>query len=457
MLGSLRAGPRALGLLDSVVEAHIEPRRAVFAIDLPANPPLRARLGRVLRAVVSSTRVIEELRDQEREIARGYEALVRSQRDFRHVLDSLPDGVVIHRRGAIVYANPTLLRTLGQSPTVELRGRTIEALLDPLEGGADALVGAEGEQAAPRDIACRRRDGTSVVLRLSPPRAVRFQDEPAELVVVRDVTEEQRLKEQLAAADRMASLGTLAAGIAHEINNPLAYVQLNLDLLRRDLASHDHPALGGAHLASMHEALEAAADGTGRVRAITRDLKEFSRPEPARARGPVDVHRTIESAIAMIDERLAARARLVRDYGEPPPAQASDARLTQVFLNVLVNAFEAFDETDERRNEVRVRTRGEAGRVIVEVVDNAAGMPPEVLGRVFEPFFTTKHAAKGTGLGLALSHRIVEQLGGRLDVESVPGEGTCFRLELPRGPVRIAGAAPMEPRHGSTPRGRRRS
>jgi signal transduction histidine kinase len=245
-------------------------------------------------------------------------------------------------------------------------------------------------------------------------------------------SEHRDLQSRLAQTDRLTSLGTLAAGVAHEINNPLAYVLLNLGYVLEELPK----LLVGVSAERGRElrvALEHARGGAERIRDIVRSLKTFSRPENETV-GPLDVAQVIEAALAMIANEIRHRASLVRDFAPVPEVVANEARLGQVFLNLLVNAVQALPEERAHANEIRVVVRAAgamAERVIVEVRDNGVGIAPQVRGRIFEPFFTTKPVGIGTGLGLAICHGIVTSLGGSLSVESEVGKGSTFRVELP--------------------------
>jgi signal transduction histidine kinase len=265
--------------------------------------------------------------------------------------------------------------------------------------------------------------------------------------VATDITERKeaaaalsRSEAQLIEADRLAALGTLAAGVAHEINNPLSYVLLNLDLLIRDLDTR-RPAELSARLAE-------ARSGVERVRLIVQDLKSFSRADTER-KVPVDVRRVLDSTLEIAGNEIRHRARLVRAFGEIPAVYADPSRLGQVFLNLLVNAAQAMVEGEVSRNEIRVSTGTDAsGRVIVEIRDTGAGIAREHLGRIFEPFFTTKPPGVGTGLGLSICRNIITALGGEIAVESEVGRGTTFRVALPaaipeaRSPAESAPLAP---------------
>jgi len=236
----------------------------------------------------------------------------------------------------------------------------------------------------------------------------------------------------LIVADRLASVGRLAAGVAHEINNPLAYVVMNtsaaLEDLQRALPKADPLLRPGLEEAAA--ALREARAGSERVRLIVRDLKLFSRAD-VDARDPVDLVKVIESSIGIAWNEIRHRARLVKDLSPLPEVVGSESRLGQVFLNLLVNAAQAIEPGAPDQNEIRVVTRREGDRAVAEVRDTGSGIPQELRKRIFEPFFTTKPIGVGTGLGLAICHTIVSELRGELTVESTPGKGTAFRVSLP--------------------------
>jgi len=255
--------------------------------------------------------------------------------------------------------------------------------------------------------------------------------------------EQKKLQDQLVISDRMASVGTLAAGVAHEINNPLACVMGNLDLAARDLAKRTGDMGLTVEFSDVREELHDARAAVERIRDIVRDLKIFSRSSEDKL-GPVDVPRVLESTLRMAWNEIRHRARLVRNYDQAPPVQASESRLGQVFLNLIVNAAQAIEEGRAEDNEIRISlSTATAGRVVVEIADTGPGMPPEVLERLFTPFFTTKPAGVGTGLGLSICHRIVTGFGGTIDVESAPGRGTTFRVSLPRATSELSEEVPQ--------------
>ncbi len=252
--------------------------------------------------------------------------------------------------------------------------------------------------------------------------------------VALDITERKTMEAKLIQAERLASMGTLAAGVAHEINNPLTYVMANIGYVSERLHKllPDYPSTTlSAQLEELATALAEAQEGAIRVRQIVRDLKTLARGDDERY-GPIDVRRVIESSINMISSEIRSKAELVLDLGPVPMVDASESRLGQVILNLLVNAAQAIGTGDVATNKVRIATSTDAtGRAVVTVADTGAGIPPDVVGRIFDPFFTTKPVGVGTGLGLFICHGIVKVLGGDITVDSAPGRGTTFRVVLP--------------------------
>jgi C4-dicarboxylate-specific signal transduction histidine kinase len=240
----------------------------------------------------------------------------------------------------------------------------------------------------------------------------------------------QATQHQLLFADRLATVGRLAAGVGHEINNPLAYMLGNLRFIQDELSRME-----GAPTAEDRQELLAAVqetrDGAERVRLIVQDLKVLSRPDDV-ATAAVELSQVVRSAGKMAAHEVLPRARFVEDCEAAPPVRGNEARLGQVLLNLLINAAHAIEPGQVERNEIRVTARErEPGRVTLEVSDTGCGIPPENLSRIFEPFFTTKEVGVGTGLGLWVCHGIVTSLGGELTVESTVGRGTTFRITLP--------------------------
>ena len=253
-----------------------------------------------------------------------------------------------------------------------------------------------------------------------------------------DDEERARRHAQLLYSERMASMGALSGGLAHEINNPLASVLANLALLQQEL-----PKLlpDSEHTRDLLEAVAEAYRGADRVAQIVRGLKVFSRGLDER-RQPLDVARVAEQVLHLFASELRQRARVVRDFRPAPLVEASEPHLGQVLVNLILNAAQSIPEGDVDGNEVRVSVgTGANGEMVLSVRDTGVGMPPEVLARIFDPFFTTRPVGSGSGLGLSICHGIVSSLGGRIEAESAPERGSTFRVTLP--PCEGAASGPL--------------
>jgi PAS domain S-box-containing protein len=390
------------------------------------------------------------------------EDLRRSEESFRSLIELAPDGVLIRRGGVIVYVNHALVRCLGHDSAEGLLGRPVQDIVYPEDRAAFAArdeAGALRRGGSPAEVRLVRRDGATVLVEGAEVPIV-FDGRPSIASLIRDITERRKMEARFQQNERLASLGVLAAGVAHEINNPLMYVLGNLDLVRKGLLDMaDQPATKAEpgreeEVRDLAEMVDKARDGSERVRRIVADLKGFSRSGGDDERTRVDVRRVVSTSINIARNEIRHRARLTVDEGDVPKVMASDSRLGQVFLNLLLNAAQAIPEGQAARNEITVKTRTDAaGRAVVEVIDTGAGIPKEILGKLFDPFFTTKPQGVGTGLGLAICHNIVSEHGGEITVESEVGKGSCFRVTLPPAPpspeetevVRPSPSRPGEP------------
>jgi signal transduction histidine kinase len=275
-------------------------------------------------------------------------------------------------------------------------------------------------------------------------------------IVALDVTGHHAAHALTVREDRMAALGTLAAGVANEINNPLTYVLINIEHVMRSLrrlsALDEHEVPRGAErtsaLAGLVEALGKASEGANRMREVTRDILVFSQGNGT-PHALIDVRAVLESSLQVAWHELRHRARVVRHLAEVPMLEANPTQLAHLFLQLLMNAARAIPEGNAENEEVRVTTRcDETGDVVVEILDTGIGIAPEDLPRVFDPFFTRREPGEGVGLGLSICHGIVKYLGGRISAESGAGRGSVFRIVLPAGrhPANGSSRPPDTPR-----------
>lgn len=351
------------------------------------------------------------------------------------------------------------------------RQMQIEALLDTtpdaiLVSNRDGVVRYVNEAAL--GLFCRRRedligeplgfsvhDGESTEIRVDTAggtkscelRVVAFQwqGETAFVAVIRDVTQRKYLEAQLLMNDRLVSMGTLAAGVAHEINNPLAAVVANVTVAIEELS---HLMLRRDVIDGVMDALRDTRDAAEQIRQIVRDLKVYSRAEPDETSSTAfEVHHMLDAVARLAWHEVRQRARLVKDYGGKLVVVGNESRMSQVFLNLVINAAQAIPAGAPEFHEIRIRTAREGdGRVVVEVRDTGAGIPLEVRPRLFTPFVTTKPIGSGTGLGLAICQRIVTAAGGRIDYTSQLGVGTSFFVRLQAVDDAAARAADVEGR-----------
>jgi len=363
---------------------------------------------------------------------------------FRELIESAPEPIGIIRGGHFVYVNPAYLTVLGYPDAATLYAVPLSSLLDREQ----ALVREQREASVIEHRAplgaqmyrVRRFDGATVLLEIS---SVYFEHEgkPSVLGMARDVTARKQLEQQLVQSDRLAALGTMAAGVAHEVNNPLAYLMLNLEWIARKLPSvgQDPSSLQG--LTAM---LDEARHGAQRVSTIVRELRSFSRAD-GETRTRVDLAEVVRSGIRIAGHEIRHKARIVTSFEPARAVWANEARLEQVVINLLLNAAQAMPESRAEHNEIRlsVRPDGEE-RTVLEVFDNGEGIALDVLPRIFDPFFTTKPVGVGTGLGLSICHGIVTSLGGHIGAYSEPGEGTTFRVVLPTTDTMVGEGQPME-------------
>jgi PAS domain S-box-containing protein len=368
-------------------------------------------------------------------------ALHSSEEQFRRLLETTPDAVLIWTREGIVYANPALTELLGCDQSEFVTRRPGVEVVHPHDR---ALVTerfrtllSDGAPTAATEFRLRGRDGTWVQLEVIAMVA-EWNGARALMAVGRELSARRQQQVELVKEDQLTSVSKLAAGVAHEINNPLAYLLLNLQYLMRELPRFD----GDAHtfqklMSRVHEARQ----GAERVSGIVRELCDLSRRQED-ACVPVDVRRVVAAALRLARPQIDLHADVVEQYGEVPTVLGDANRLEQVILSLLVNAAQALPQAEGARGQIGVRVYADdPGRVTVEVSDTGPGIHPSLLDRVFDPFYTTRSRGAGVGLSLPTCHRTVASLGGDIKVESQLGRGTSFRVSLPT----VARAAVLDP------------
>jgi PAS domain S-box-containing protein len=413
-----------------------------FVIELPDGARREIEVG-VARITTSGAEIaVCYFRDttHEREVVG---ALRRSEARFRSLVELAPDGVVILQQGRIVLANPVAVRMFGAPDFESVRGRTLADFL-PAEDLARAMERIAQVQAGIDQGASDYR--VLATDRVVEVRSVPYEydDKPAILAFVRDATERRRMQDRLLRSDRLAALGTMAATVAHEINNPLTYLQLNLQQLEIATAAEADPA----RAAMLRDLIANALHGVERITRIVRDLRTHSRDHVDEVEQPVDVVGVVERALKMVDHDLRHRAQLIRRFPDGPAiVDAIESRLEQVIVNLLVNAVQSLDGSDPTTDQVTVEI-DVTDHVTLAITDTGRGIAePE---RIFEPYFTTKAVDEGTGLGLSVCKQIVERMNGQIAVASTVGKGTKVTIVLPTGKAVIAPPAAQPEPTGQT-------
>ena len=386
----------------------------------------------VVRGVVK--RAVERVR-VERDVVRLEGDLARARDSFQSIVERNREAIfVVGMDGIVLYANPAA-HEISKPSDGSLVGHELDF---------PVIVGETREITVDRGE--RRRDLEISVV------PTEWMNEPAHLVSLKDVSERKRLLAKMAEMDRFVAMGTLAAGVGHEINNPLSYVVGNivfaqegvarLKALRARRAAETFGLVGGEQdeitaavqkvLSDLDDVLGDASEGAARVRDIIRDLRRLS-GGMEEDREDVDLVAVVDSAVNAARAEIRRRATLVWEREALPPVRGSHSKLGQVFLNLLLNAAQAVDRGTPQKNEIKICTSLSGSRAVVEISDTGRGIAQDVMPSIFDPFFTTKPVGEGTGLGLSICRRLLESVGGEIEVSSEVGRGSTFRVLLPLG------------------------
>lgn len=390
-------------------------------------------------------------------LTRTFERLAESEARYRTLMERASCGVLtVTGPGTAITSNNRAAAQLFAGAQVDLSGRTLSDFIvaDDRQRLAESL--RLGRWETWLELGITRADKSLGVIELSMSR-VQAGTEEIILVIVNDVTERRQQREKAALTERLTTIGTLAAGVAHEINNPATYVLANLDSLNRhfESAQKSHRQIRAAMLEPdlviraklLDEALREPSllellsggqtlvsetlHGAERIRAIAKGMKDLAGHSEL-SFTPVDLNALIGSTLNLVTHQVKTHATLVTDLAVGlPTIVASPSRLSQVFINLVVNAAQAIGEGKASDNTIRISTRIDGDRVRVDVTDTGPGIPAHAMPRLFDPFFTTKPAGVGTGLGLAISQEIVHAHGGELRVENLPDRGARFSVLIP--------------------------
>lgn len=396
-------------------------------------------------------------------LATAFERLAISEKRSRTLMENASCGIFIHDQAGIIFeANKQSERIFGY-PKSELIGKDFIDFIIPGEREYAAVQLKKlliEKRIGPNEGHIQQPDGRTCNVEFSSV-CVEVGDEMLMLSILNDVTERNQLRTQALLNDRLATVGTLAAGVAHEINNPIAWILANLNFLKRhvktfqecvntlrelaqDPASHQKfPQLEALIndqkqqklLLEFDEIVNESVQGAERIRDIVRNLKGFARVDD-RDVTPVDIHEILNVAANMAYPEFKYRAKLETNFDTNlPKIPVNSGKLHQVFLNLIVNAAQAIPENNLQNNKIRIATHLEKDRICIDISDTGIGIPRETLSQIFEPFFTTKPVGTGTGLGLSICYEIIHKLGGEIRVQSVPKQGTIFSVHIPLQPA----------------------
>ena len=410
-----------------------------------------------LRDVLHELRVHQiELEMQNEELRRAQLDLDASRARYFELYDLAPVGyLTLQDPGTILQANLRASILFGV-PRGQLVGQSLGQLIAAESQDDYHRLRRRLQDGKPQTCELRlRRDDQTIWVRLDARQrsdvglaGVGRGDEGGWWATLSDSSERRTLEASLAASDRLATMGLLAAGVTHEINNPLTYVLFAVEQIVRRTAALPRNVEGIDELTTF---AQEALDGLQRIKTITAGLGAVARVE-GNETSVADLRLAAQQALGMAVHELRPRAQVIEELGDVAPMRGAQGKLVQVLLNLLLNAAQAMGRGSSGQNSVTLRTFNAGNEVCGEVIDTGTGIPPEDLERIFEPFFTTKGPERGTGLGLAVCRRLVKELGGQMHVESQVGVGSRFQLRFPAAPGASASVpAPVFPTRVAKP------
>lgn len=404
--------------------AALRPDGSEVMVEMTVSP-VREGSGRI-RGCVAIKRDLTEVRALMSE-------QLRHSRELAAILDHVPVGVVVHGDGVLRYVNQRVADMFG-APAGELLGQSMFSRIHPEDRAGvrerTRRTERDGTIPGPNEIRVLRADGSPLAVRVHPAGTLAFHGEKCLCACLEDLGPERSRRESSILEDRMQTIGQIAAGVAHEINNPLTWM---IDALEEAERSPGASAR-----------LREARDGAERIRHVVRELTLFTR-DPASDEVATELGEVVRAAVHLSRRTIEANAAVrIDEPGEDVWVVGSGPKLGQVCLNLLLNASAAMPS--ERRGQVVVRWRAEGDRCRVTISDDGRGMSAEVMARAFEPFFTTRADSGGTGLGLAMCQNILADLGGTIAIDSAPARGTVVTVELRRAPPPVS-TPPERPAH----------
>ncbi|HTA77167.1 MAG TPA: PAS domain S-box protein [bacterium] len=370
------------------------------------------------------------------------EDLVKSEENFQTIIKEMPDGVLIADEGEVLFVNNAFAKMLGYGSPLEIIGWSLLDLIHPDYHGICqerlSLLMKDGQPVTNTKFKLIGKDGKAIEVE-SAGIPIQFNGKKAAMGVISDNTLQNEMRRQATLNDKLATVGTLAAGVAHEVNNPLTYILGNLSFLGEQLEEMKAHMLqkGCADqecikiLKEMTEEVAETTKGGERIRDIVKGLKAFVRSSDDKAE-KVDLNQMVESALNMTYHIFKQKARLEKDLAvDMPLLMIHSGKIQQVFINLIINAAQAIEGNQPGKNKIRVRTGHNINGLFVEFTDTGKGIPENILPRIFDPFFTTKPTGVGTGLGLSVCNEILRHYQGSLEVKSQVGQGTTFTVRLP--------------------------
>lgn len=372
-------------------------------------------------------------------LARAFERVFYSEQRYRGLMDNASCGIFIFdQQGKLLEVNKQGEKLFDCTKEEILNQDLLSFIPDADKPLAIAALRnlKEGRMAGPSEIRIRQRTGSERVVEYSGV-AIKTANENILMIVTNDISDRVELKAQARMNDRLAIVGTLAAGVAHEINNPIAWVMNNLVFIKNNMniikkrAASIRELLPELDIFEMDEMINESVHGVERIRDIVKNLKGFSRRDAADMM-LVNIHEILNVVVSMASVEFKYRARLEKNYGNNIPTIMTNAgKLQQVFLNLIINASQAIQEGNISKNSITIKTELEDRFIRVDISDTGHGIAAETLPYIFDPFFTTKPMGHGTGLGLSICREIISQLNGKVSVKSVVNQGSTFSVYVP--------------------------
>lgn len=427
-IGSLAALPNCMfGQPNATVKATIEGRKATYDITYNDKISFWGKLANACRSILKLKQIFLELDKQQTAINNQAVQLLKERDGLGALIESFPDGIIIHHRGTIVFINKCMKTFLKHSGG-DLVGTQLIDLVGSLhvENVNQRLENFNENSSIrnlPMEISFRMFGTDDLFYSECTSMQFNFNGKPSVAVVVRDLSDRKQYEKHLLETDRLTSLGLLAAGVGHEINNPLCSIMLKLEIIGQSLRGNVDPIVA--------KNLVGVDEGLTRIQTIVRDLKNLSRQGDKETIENVDIAKSLTAAISIAKNEIHHRAELELDILSLQPVKADGPRLCQLFLNLIINSAQAIESGNAAGNKICIKAYNDRDNVLVEITDTGRGIPAVIMQNMFKPFFTTKPIGQGTGLGLSICQSIVSRYGGRISFVSEMGVGTTFKVAFP--------------------------